>query len=509
MTSKSLQLFYRVMMVILTTVLTVTPFDVSFAQSAACNNIMRNAVVIDFSSSYNDDFAPENLIDGRQNRSWSSAENDEEPFIIFDLGGFFEIDRMQLNGYFQANDPAYQGDSVRDFRLEALVEGQWIAVIEDESPLQNRMIDYRFDSPAVTDQIKISFLTNYGGTAFEAAELVICGQRATSASGNQSGGKQAGGKENPTNEPLLLVQGDLVRDGEDVWTFEASQNQIVSVELQATTRNTYMALYNPSNSRMSEGWTGDNYINSTYATGFFGVQILEDGQYTIRVSGGIGPYTLQVNEGYFGQTVGVGIVGQSVQGTLVENGRDRWLITLSAGQIISIELQSTTRNSYVAIYDPRARRVSEAWAGDSYIDSTYRTGMFGMQILEDGLYMIRVSNGIGPYTLQINEGYFGQTVGTATVGQSVQGTLEENGFNRWLIALSAGQTINIELDAALRNTYVALYDPLGRRVAEAWASGSQGGRQRANINNYQVLTTGLYMIRVFNGIGDYSVRVTG
>jgi hypothetical protein len=504
--------FYSLLVCLIFFSVGMPPLEVSRAQSGSCNNVLRGAVIIEYSSSYSDDFAPENLIDGRENRSWSSAEDDEQPYVVFDLGEVFEIDRMQLNGYYQANDPAYEGDSVRNFRLEASVEDQWSTVFEGESPLVDRLVNYQFPAPVVTNQVKVVFLSNYGGTAFEAAELVVCGQRATASEttgSGESGGKRPGDKENPQNEPLLFIQGDLPRDTTETWSFDAKASQVVSIELQATTQYTYLELLGPSGQRMEEDSADQRYIDNTYSAGIYGVQILEDGTYSIRISSGIGPYTLQVYEGYFGYTVGNIDMDQPAQGRLAENGVDGWLITLSAGEIISLELQATTQYTYLGLFDPVSRRIEEDSADERYVNNTYRAGIFGVHILEDGLYMILVSSGIGPYTLEVNEGYFGHTVGTVTVNQSVQGTLAENGFDRWLITLSAEQTISIDLQATTQYTYLQLFDPIGRRVDDDGADQSQGTRYRANIESYQVLTTGLYMIRISDGIGDYTLSVSG
>lgn len=478
------------------------------AQQSSCNNVLHGAIVIDFSSSYGDDFAPENLIDGDQNRSWSSAESDEAPYLVFDLGDTFEITSMQLNGYYQANDPAYQGDSIQDFRLEALLDNQWTIVIEDVSPLQDRLVSYSFASSVVTDQVKISFLSNHGGTSFEAAELVICGQRASVSAGG--GGKEAGGKENPENEPLLLIQGDLVRDTTDSWELDLQSGQIVSIELQSTTYDTRFRLFNPRAEQVGDTvYAQSEYVNDTYYAGRWAIEILESGTYSISVFNGIGPYTINVTEGYFGQTVGSLEVGQSVQGNLAEHGSDRWLVELSALQVIGIEVQATTYDTRFRLYDPRASQYGDTvYAQSDFVDNTFYAGRTGIQILEDGLYMVSVFNGIGPYTLTLTEGYFGSTVGTVIIGQPSQGTLAESGFDRWLLALSAGQTIRVELEATTYDTRFRLYDPDGDQFGDTVYAQQEQGNHYMAARDYSILTTGLYMVSVYNGIGDYTISVS-
>lgn len=509
MFTRFLKLVIYVIVVSLVTSFIIFPNSVSIAQSTQCNNVLRNAVITEYSSFYNDDFVPENLIDGNQNESWSSAEGDTQPYITFDFGGNFEIDRIQLNGYFQANDPAYQGDSVREFKLEVLVDTQWLTVIEAESPLQDRLIEYRFSTSVVTSQVKITFLSNHGGTSFEAAELEICGQRASVGSGGSSGGKEGGGKENPENEPLLSIQGNLTEGGEDSWDFEGSQNQVISVELQANTYNGLISLYDPDGDEISSDWADSNFIDNTYRASILGIQLLKNGTYSIRISRTLGPYTLTVTEGYFGETVGSLTIGEPTQGTVAENGFNRWLLDLSAGQIIGIELQANIYNSQLQLFDPDGDELESDWADSNFVDNTYRASILGVRILEDGLYMVRISNNIGAYTLLVTEGYFGQTVGTVAVGQSVQGTLDENGFNRWLITLSAGQTITIELQVATYNGYVQLFEPDGEEADTDWADSGQGNSYIGRISGYRVLTTGLYMIRVSSALGDYTLAVSG
>lgn len=497
--------FYSLLICLIFFAVGMPPLGPSSAQSGGCNNILRGAVITDYSSSYNDDFAPENLIDGRENRSWSSAEDDEQPYIVFDLGAVFEIDRIQLNGYYQASDPTYEGDSVRNFRLEALIEDQWTTVLDGESPLVDRLVDYQFSAPVITNQIKIVFLSNYGGTSFEAAELAACGQRAITPP--ESGGKRPDGKENPENEPLLEVHGDLVRDSTDSWDLDAKAGQIITIDFQATTQYTDFQLVDKQGNSLFRGDARDAYIDNTYWGGTHGIQILEDGTYSIMIFDGIGPYTLIVTEGYIGQTVGTITVGRQEQGDLREDGFDRWALPLLAGQIITIDFQTTTQYTDLRLLDPEYNNMQSLDARDAYVDNTYWGGAHGIRVLEDGIYSITVSGGIGPYNLVVSEGYIGQTVGTITVNQPVQGTLRENSFDRWILALSAGQTINVHLEATTQYTDFLVNDPEYRRVVSGDVRQSSP-RGYSGSQDFQVLIPGLYSVVVSGGIGDYTLTVT-
>lgn len=435
--------------------------DVIVAQSVDCGNVLENAVVVDYSSYYNDDFAPENLIDGNQNRSWSSSEGDEQPYVIFNLGNTFEIDQLQLNGYFQANDAAYEGDSVRGFRLEALVDEQWVTVISGESPLQDRLVSYSFSDTIVTDQVKIVFLSNYGGTAFEAAELIVCGQRATNS------GSGSGGKENPENEPIFSEQGEFLPPQSNNWEFEGTRGQIVTVDFVSDIPHT-LTLLDPQQNQIE----GTNSFRSGGTHSWHGLTLPMDGTYTLIVSGygsdqfG-GEYSLSVWNGYVGQTIGQLQYGDNVQGVFSPTppGYQRWTFEGRRDQRVTIEFISSIDHT-LTFLDPSYQTLEST--------NSFRSGgthtWHGIELPRDGTYTVVVSSygsdpyG-GPYELVVSEGYIGVTVGILTVGSVQEGVYDPAppGYQRWTFAGVAGQTVSIAFNSDIEHT-LTLLDPQYREL---------------------------------------------
>lgn len=466
-----------------------------------CNSLVKNAKIVEFSSAYGSDFAPENLIDGDQNRSWSSTEQDSTPYIVIQLADAAEIERIRLNGYYQADDMAYQGDSIRAFRVEADVAGEWQTVLEaDNLPLLDNLIDYPLETPVTTDQLKISFTQNHGGTAFEAAELDICGQVA-------SGGKEpSGGKSNTKIEPLLVIEDSLEENTEDAWTFEAQENQVISIELKAFSSGTFFGLYSPSGERLKYEYAFDEYADQRYYEGILGYRILSAGTYKLIVKEGAGPYTLVVTEGYFGETIGSVKIGQTVENTMPKNGIDRWLIDLKSGDVLSIELASSSRGAFFAFYEPDGSRIKFEDTHTEYPDQLWYEGLFGLRIPLDGLYMIEVKDQTGFYQLSVSSGYFGQVLGNVAEGESVTGNIVEHGIDHWTATLTQGQNLRIILQTDANGSYLELMAPDGDKLAHQWAYEESGTGYRAVIE-YRVLETGLYGLEVHDSQGVYSLSI--
>lgn len=344
--------------------------------------------------------------------------------------------------------------------------------------------------------------------SYEAAEFYLCGQRASLTDTESSGG---GGKENPADAPLFFVQSELARDTTEEWEVDLQAGEVISIELQATTYDTRFRFFDIRGDQLGDTtYVQSNYVDDTFYGARLGVEVLETGTYSISVFNGIGPYTLQVLPGYFGQTIGTIQLGQSAQGSLGQNGFDRWLIEMSPLQTITLELQTTTYDGRLRFYDPDGNQYGDTvYIQSDYINGTYYGNQTAIQILEGGIYMIQVFNAIGPYTLTATEGVFGQSTGTIAVGQTLQGTLAENGFDRWVVALSEGQTIRVRVNATTYDTRFRVYDPDGDQFGDTRYAQQQQGTGYMAEGEYRILVTGLYMISVYSGIGDYGIIVSG
>ncbi|MCL4879895.1 MAG: discoidin domain-containing protein [Anaerolineae bacterium] len=139
--------------------------------TANCNNVISS---VDASSQYDDTYGPENLLDNNPNTSWSSSTMEGEQYIIVLFDQPYSVDRILFNTH--SASPGFEKDSIKDFELVVISQNNKLTTIfVGEAQLQQGYQEFTF--PAVTtDRIGINILSNHGGTTYEAADLIVCGQ---------------------------------------------------------------------------------------------------------------------------------------------------------------------------------------------------------------------------------------------------------------------------------------------------------------------------------------------
>lgn len=220
----------------------------------------------------------------------------------------------------------------------------------------------------------------------------------------------------PRIERGELAAGDqTLRSGEyaDIYTFQGSPGQHVTVDLTSDVFDTYVILRGPAEDREENDDTdrpGHSMVE---------MNLTESGDYAVIVTsyavGETGPYTLRIEQG--GATAaGTSDVtrlepGRTVTGRLEPGDgqlegneyRDLYAFDGSAGQTISLEMSSSDIDTYLAIITPSGEDVqNDDWEGSTDVSR------IEMTLREAGRYRVVATSysaeETGTYTLTLGSG---------------------------------------------------------------------------------------------------------
>lgn len=286
------------------------------------------------------------------------------------------------------------------------------------------------------------------------------------------------------------VNGNLTSGQSDGYTITGTAGNAVQIALNAQF-DTYLELRDAAGDvvESNDDFDGLNsQITFTYPV---------NGQYTIVARGfsasASGPYTLTIAAAQAGPTGGGLIsIGQTLTPNLVSGQRDSWTFSANGGEVIRINMDAEF-DTYLELYGPTGQEVArndDANGLNSQIDVTLPTA---------GTYTIIARSfgdfGSGPYTLSLQLAQGGGTTGGTTggsltgasttsgsltggsltggsttaarvivVGQPATGNLVQGTPDQWTLALTAGQNIQINMDAEF-DTVLELNGPDGTQVA--------------------------------------------
>lgn len=292
------------------------------------------------------------------------------------------------------------------------------------------------------------------------------------------------------------VNGNLTSGQSDGYTITGTAGNAVQIALNAQF-DTYLELRDVAGQVIASNDDFDglnSQITFTYPV---------NGQFTIVARGfsstASGPYTLTIaaaQAGPSGTTSSGGgtiAIGQTITPNLTSGLRDTWTFSANGGEVIRINMDAEF-DTYLELYGPTGQEVArndDANGLNSQIDVTLPTA---------GTYTIIARSfgdfGSGPYTLSLQLAQGGSassggttggsltggsltgastTTGSLTggsttaarvlvVGQPVTGNLVQGTPDQWTLALTAGQNIQINMDAEF-DTVLELNGPDGTQVA--------------------------------------------
>lgn len=276
---------------------------------------------------------------------------------------------------------------------------------------------------------------------------------------------------------MEAVNGRLDNDSNDIWTFEADDNQYATFTLTPIDADIDLTLsiIGPTGellSRVDNGYAGDAEVSAD-------LFIVDQGTYLVEVGeffGNSGRYALSLiinEEPLFGSTGRI-VAGQGIQSELLENARQSWTFEGTAGQTVSIILSPNTdqMDMILELFGPEGQRLlslDEGFSGDAEV-------IAGYVLPVTGEYTLRVrsfaGNG-GTYSLSLDEGgentlnYF--DAGDLSDGNVASELLRANEAHAWFFEGRVGEEISIEITPLSEelDVDVWLLDPNVTKLAAA------------------------------------------
>jgi hypothetical protein len=306
-------------------------------------------------------------------------------------------------------------------------------------------------------------------------------------------------------EPGPINLGDTVTallensDG-DVWTFEGTAGDEISLAMLGSIRNSTLdpivKLRDPAGELLLEN--DDDAGNLAARIAYY--QLPEDGTYSILAgtTGDVGrgePYVLSLQpvlpEGEL-------LYGESVSGEVTSPEGEVWKFDGRKGDVISVRMQDDELDTFLDLFSPSGEHLAsddDSGAGNN--------SLIGEIILpENGPYTI-VARGyygdLGTYTLTLEQTVL-EITATLVVGDEVEGSIRSQFGNRYLFSAQEGQVVTIEMTSDVIDSVLELYDADNNLLARGDDSTDVFG---ARIENFEIPADGQYTIvaRDFFGTG--------
>lgn len=213
-----------------------------------------------------------------------------------------------------------------------------------------------------------------------------------------------------------------------------------------------------------------------------------------------------INKERLGQNI---TFGNQVRGLLNRKAL-YYPITLLAGHTITVELHAPANGADLELLSNDFTPIQQLHVDKAYVNTSCY-GIFNYKVESDGLYVIRVSKGIGEYSLEVSDRPFGRVHGEIELNKTINNALDPREFHRWLISLPADLKILIEAETSDRTADLELWavDGPDARLRERVKTDKFGDTlPYRNTIAYQTSEMGNYMVSVISGDGtNYKLTV--
>ena len=321
------------------------------------------------------------------------------------------------------------------------------------------------------------------------------------------------------------VTGTLTEtDSHVYYTFEGETGQVVTVTLESNDFDAYLTLLRPDGDTIATDDDSAGNLNARIAN----FSLPESGTYTLVVSGSsgfsTGSFTLSTATAAVQPTAtpianapGTISLGETVNGALIQ-GPNAHTFAGKAGQVVTIELDSTAFDAYVQLKD--SNEIELASDDDSAGNLNARIENF--RLPADDTYSIVVSSfdntATGDYTLTLSEG--GGTVtpvpptnvpagSEIAIGDTVNGTLSGGSLTAsYTFQGEAGQIVTITATSEDFDSYLRLLDS---SATELITDDDSAGNLDSRIAFYALPSSDTYTIVVesFDSAGgSYSLSLS-
>lgn len=318
----------------------------------------------------------------------------------------------------------------------------------------------------------------------------------------------------------------------DVYTFNGTAGQMISVSMNSTAFDTYLYLRDSSNQNIAEDDDGGDGNNSRIPadSGFFTLPAA--GSYSIYATSfsdnATGSYSLNLAVNNTCTTSAINF-GQTVNGNLSTSdcnnaGKyyDEYTFTGTSGQQIAISQSSTAFDSYLYLLNSSNQTITEDDDGGGGANSRIPANSGFFTLPASGTYKIRVSSfttsATGAYTLILTT----NSCSSATINfsQTINGSLSTSDcanagkyYDAYTFSGTAGQQIIVSQNSTAFDTYLYLLNSGGQVIAE---NDDGGGGTNSRIpdgsGNFTLPANGTYTIRASaftaGATGAYSINLT-
>ncbi|MFC1537709.1 DVUA0089 family protein, partial [Gemmatimonadota bacterium] len=319
----------------------------------------------------------------------------------------------------------------------------------------------------------------------------------------------------------------------DDYTFTGSAGDTVVIDLASSAFDTYLYLYDQSGTLVAfnddhEGTSRSLIIHTLSLSGTYTIEVTsygdnETGEYRVDLSKYVNMFpdrsAIQISYG----RVTTGSLSE-IDGTsrsFIGHFADDYTFTGSAGDLVVIDLTSSSFDTYLNLYDQDGSLVAY---NDDYGGTMH--SLIEDRLPTSGTYTIEVTsydnNATGDYLITLlgdEEINPERSVTEISYGDSVQGSLStadgrsplssEHYADDYSFQGNTGETVVIKLNTTELDAYLILFDPNGDVVAY---NDDFGSILRSFIN-YTLPSGGIYTIEVTsayeNETGDYLIALLG
>ncbi|MFW5772720.1 MAG: PPC domain-containing protein, partial [Phototrophicaceae bacterium] len=245
--------------------------------------------------------------------------------------------------------------------------------------------------------------------------------------------------------------------------------------------------------------------NGTYSINARGFSSTARGVYTLTLTSGGGQIIPSPVPGS-----GTISYGETVTGDLQNDEGDRWTFTGSAGDIVTIALDSDDFDAYLELFDAADNVLTSDDDGGGSLNSL----ITGYALPADGTYTILArgfgSSARGAYTLSLSL-FDASTLdepGMIAYGDMVQALLSDDEGDRWTFAGAQGDVISIALNSDAFDSFVELLDADGNVIA---SDDDSGGSLNSLISGFTLPAKADYTIvarPLGTGSGLYTLELS-
>jgi hypothetical protein len=329
---------------------------------------------------------------------------------------------------------------------------------------------------------------------------------------------------------------DTLPSGEytDAYTFTGSTGQRAVIDLRSDDFDPYVFVRAPG----GEQFDNDDFEGDA-SRSLLSLDLTESGEYRVTVTsyakGETGGYSLAMD---VGRTAGM--AGRMERNGRLEDGDetlttgefvDSYEFDGSPGQHVSIDLRSSTFDTYLILKDPAGEQTENddtdgGGVGHSSIEAdlteagTYEVLVTSYEAGESGAYALSIDPSAATQRSPADRDVTTLTVGGPVTGELGGGDPRFEGgeyHDLYVFDGAAGETVRLELSSADFDTYLALITPSGEDIANDDFEGDgersvialtlpETGRYRVQATSYAAAETGSYRLALTTSAADIRVE---